>query len=143
MAIATHPRCLYTLPRKRERFWTPNEKSSSSSVSKRFFWLSVRIEYASESVSFGASTWLMREFVRSPSTRSFAGLPTVRCKSEAPRWIISWRRARSESSCPGGAVAPAAWLMSRCAPSVDDRRFLDHFVQAGDAALHLLQRVFT
>ena len=37
IAIATHPRCLNTLPRKRDRFCTPNEKSSSSSVSKRFF----------------------------------------------------------------------------------------------------------
>ena len=42
--MATQPRCLKQLPRKRDRFWTPNEKSSSSSVSKRFFWFSVRME---------------------------------------------------------------------------------------------------
>jgi hypothetical protein len=46
IAIATQPRCLYTLPRKRARFWMPKEKSSSSSFSKRFFWFSVMMEYA-------------------------------------------------------------------------------------------------
>ncbi len=40
----TQPRCLKTLPRKRARFWIPNEKSSSSSCSKRFFWVSVSTE---------------------------------------------------------------------------------------------------
>ena len=53
MTIETQPRCLKQLPRKRARFWMPNEKSSSSSISKRFFWFSVSTEYASCSVSFG------------------------------------------------------------------------------------------
>ena len=56
IAMATQPRCLNTFPRNRERFWTPNEKSNSSSVSKRFFWCSVRMEYAIWSVSFGFKT---------------------------------------------------------------------------------------
>ena len=53
MTSDTQPRCLKQLPRKRARFWMPKEKSSSSSISKRFFWFSVRTEYASCSVSFG------------------------------------------------------------------------------------------
>src|SRR5438045_20556 len=54
MTTDTQPRCLKTLPRKRARFWMPNEKSSSLSVSKRFFWFSVSTEYASElDFSFG------------------------------------------------------------------------------------------
>ena len=44
MTMPTQPRCLKQLPRKRARFWMPKEKSSSSSVSKRFFWFSVRTE---------------------------------------------------------------------------------------------------
>jgi len=40
----TQPRCLKQLPRKRARFWMPKEKSSSFSVSKRFFWFSVSTE---------------------------------------------------------------------------------------------------
>ena len=56
MTIDTQPRCLKQLPRKRARFWMPNEKSSSSSISNRFFWFSVSTEYASCSVSFGCST---------------------------------------------------------------------------------------
>src|SRR3989449_5423346 len=46
----TQPRCLKQLPRNRARFWIPKEKSSSLSVSKRFFWFSVSTEYAIESV---------------------------------------------------------------------------------------------
>ena len=56
ITIDTQPRCLKQLPRKRARFWMPNEKSSSSSVSNRFFWFSVRTEYASVSVSLGVIT---------------------------------------------------------------------------------------
>jgi hypothetical protein len=37
MTIETQPRCLKQLPRNRARFWMPKEKSSSSSISKRFF----------------------------------------------------------------------------------------------------------
>ena len=44
MTIETQPRCLKQLPRKRARFWMPNEKSSSSSISNRFFWFSVSTE---------------------------------------------------------------------------------------------------
>ena len=44
ITIDTQPRCLKQLPRKRARFWMPNEKSSSSSISKRFFWFSVSTE---------------------------------------------------------------------------------------------------
>ena len=44
ITMATQPRCLKTLPRKRARFWMPKLKSSSSSVSNRFFWFSVRTE---------------------------------------------------------------------------------------------------
>ncbi len=40
----TQPRCLKQLPRNRARFWIPKEKSSSFSVSKRFFWFSVSTE---------------------------------------------------------------------------------------------------
>ena len=62
MTIETQPRCLKQLPRKRARFWMPNEKSSSSSISKRFFWFSVSTEYASCSVSLGVSTYSRFEF---------------------------------------------------------------------------------
>ena len=38
----------------------PNEKSSSSSISNRFFWFSVSTEYASVSVSLGVITYRCR-----------------------------------------------------------------------------------
>ncbi len=44
ITMDTQPRCLKQFPRNRARFWMPKEKSSSSSVSKRFFWFSVRTE---------------------------------------------------------------------------------------------------
>ena len=44
ITIDTQPRCLKQLPRNRARFWMPNEKSSSSSISNRFFWFSVSTE---------------------------------------------------------------------------------------------------
>jgi len=44
ITMDTQPRCLKQLPRKRAKFWIPKEKSSSSSVSNRFFWFSVRTE---------------------------------------------------------------------------------------------------
>ena len=44
ITMDTQPRCLKQLPRKRARFWIPKEKSSSSSVSNRFFWFSVSTE---------------------------------------------------------------------------------------------------
>ncbi len=92
MTIETQPRCLKQLPRKRASCWMPNEKSSSSSISKRFFWFSVSTEYAICSVSLGCSTYCRLEFSMSPSTRSLAHSPAVMCRSEAPFWIISSRR---------------------------------------------------
>jgi len=44
MTSDTQPRCLKQLPRNRARFWIPKEKSSSLSVSNRFFWFSVSTE---------------------------------------------------------------------------------------------------
>ena len=83
--IETHPRCLNTLPRKRARFWMPNEKSSSSSSSKRFFCCSVRTEYAIWSVSFGVSSKSDDALVMSPSTRSLGRSPATIWRSDALR----------------------------------------------------------
>ena len=94
IATDTQPRCLNTLPRKRASCWMPNEKSSSSSISKRFFWLSVSTEYASAIVSRGVSTCSTLAFTMSPSTRSFGRSPAVRCRSLAPLETISSRSAR-------------------------------------------------
>jgi hypothetical protein len=94
MTIDTQPRCLKQLPRKRARFWIPNEKSSSLSVSNRFFWFSVSTEYASVSVSFGVRTSSTDEFVMSPSTRSLGRSPATMCRSDASCSIISSSRAR-------------------------------------------------
>ena len=44
ITIDTQPRCLKQLPRKRASPWMPKEKSSSFSVSNRFFWFSVSTE---------------------------------------------------------------------------------------------------
>src|SRR6266536_5209232 len=72
----------------------PNEKSSSFSVSKRFFWFSVSTEYARDSVSFGVSTSSTEEFTMSPSTRIFGRSPATMWRSEASFSIISSSRAR-------------------------------------------------
>ncbi len=90
----TQPRCLKQLPRKRARFWMPKEKSSSFSVSNRFFWFSVSTEYASDSVSLGVMTSSVDALVMSPSIRSFGRSPATRCRSEASFSIISSSSAR-------------------------------------------------
>src|SRR5258708_26381751 len=72
----------------------PKEKSSSFSVSKRFFWFSVSTEYASDNVSLGVSTSSLVALVMSPSTRSLGRSPATMCRSEASFSIISSSRAR-------------------------------------------------
>src|SRR6266850_3522290 len=119
----TQPRCLKQFPRKRARFWIPNEKSSSFSVSKRFFWFSVSTEYASESVSLGVSTSSVEAFTMSPSTRSLGRSPATMWRSEASFSIISSSRARRFI---GIARSPLA-----------GRGFLDDFFQRRDALLDL------
>src|SRR6266511_4934738 len=119
----TQPRCLKQLPRKRARFWIPKEKSSSFSVSNRFFWFSVRTEYASDSVSLGVSTSSVEAFTMSPSTRSLGRSPATMCRSDASFSIISSSSARRFT----GIVQP---------PS-SSRGFLDDFFQGRDALLHL------
>src|SRR5712691_11322574 len=94
MTTDTQPRCLNTLPRKRARFWMPNEKSSSLSVSKRFFWFSVSTEYASDRVSLGVMTSSLEALTISPSTRSLGRSPATRWRSEASFSIISSSSAR-------------------------------------------------
>src|SRR5690606_30588135 len=108
-----------------------------------------RIEYASAIVSLGARTCPTLEFTRSPSTRSLGGEPTVMCRSEAPRWIISCRSTRRLSSWRGRACASAGgagWFIGSSVRggrprSLGDRRFLDHFVERRHAALDLLHAV--
>src|SRR6266545_2537133 len=101
----------------------PNEKSSSLSVSNRFFWFSVSTEYASDSVSLGVSTSSVVALVMSPSTRSLGRSPATMCRSEASFSIISSSSARR---LIGIARSPLA-----------GRGFLDDFVQRGDALLDL------
>jgi len=72
----------------------PNEKSSSFSVSNRFFWFSVSTEYASDSVSFGVITSSVVALTMSPSTRSLGRSPATMWRSEASFSIISSSRAR-------------------------------------------------
>ena len=82
----------------------PNEKSSSSSISNRFFWFSVSTEYASCSVSFGCITKSIFERVMSPSMRSMGRSPAVMWRSDAPRSIISSSSTRRLSAeAPGTA----------------------------------------
>src|ERR1041384_3289525 len=123
MTSDTQPRCLKQLPRNRARFWIPNEKSSSFSVSKRFFWFSVRTEYASDSVSLGVSTSSLDALVMSPSTRILGRSPATMCRSEASFSIISSSRARRFTGIDQ-------------APSSSGRFFHDLF-QGGDAPLDL------
>src|SRR5712692_1395738 len=104
----------------------PNEKSSSFSVSKRFFWFSVSTEYARESVSFGVRTSSVEALTISPSTRSLGRSPATMCRSEASFSIISSSSARRFI---GIASSP-----SRCG-------FLYDLFQRGDAPLHLDQAV--
>src|SRR5688572_2792777 len=100
----------------------PNEKSSSFSVSKRFFWFSVSTEYASDSVSLGVITSSDEAFVMSPSTRSFGRSPATRWRSEASFSIISSSSARRLTGIP---------------LSLSGRGFLHDFFQRSDALLDL------
>src|SRR5438093_36468 len=101
----------------------PNEKSSSFSVSNRFFWFSVSTEYASDSVSLGVSTSSVVAFTMSPSTRSLGRSPATMWRSDASFSIISSSRARRFI---GIARSPLA-----------GRGFLDDFFQRRDALLDL------
>src|ERR1041384_1126059 len=122
----TQPRCLKQLPRNRARFWMPKEKSSSLSVSKRFFWFSVSTEYASDSVSFGVSTSSVDALVMSPSTRSLGRPPATMCRSEASFSIISSSSARR---------------LTGIVRSPSRGGFLHDLFQRGDAPFHLHQAV--
>src|SRR5207237_1300137 len=106
MTSDTQPRCLKQLPRNRARFWMPKEKSSSFSVSNRFFWFSVSTEYAIESVSLGVSTASTPEFTMSPSTRSLGRSPATMWRSEASFSIISSSSDRRFTTCDAPAVMP-------------------------------------
>src|SRR6266566_3962660 len=123
MTSDTQPRCLKQLPRKRARFWIPNEKSSSFSVSKRFFWLSVSTESASDSVSLGVSTSSVVAFVMSPSTRSLGRSPATMCRSEASFSIISSSSARRFTGIDQSPSSSSG--------------FFDHFIERRDALLDL------
>src|SRR5580658_7356229 len=75
------------LPRKRARFFKPNEKSSSRFSSKRCFCASVKTLYASALVSAAVSG--ARSIGRNlPWTRTRGGLLVVMCKSLPPISII-------------------------------------------------------
>src|SRR5437764_1256339 len=45
--------------------------------------------------------------MRSPCSRSVGGRPTLRCRSEALRWISCWRTALKLNICPGAEGAGA------------------------------------
>src|SRR5215475_12837987 len=83
----TAPRWLKTLPRKRARFFNPNEKSSSRFSSKRCFCASVKTLYASDLVSAAVSGGISsgRKW---PCTRTRGALLVVMCRSEPPISII-------------------------------------------------------
>src|SRR3989441_7273912 len=101
----------------------PNEKSSSFSVSNRFFWPSVRTEYASDSVSLGVSTSSLDALTMSPSTRIWARPPATMWRSEASFSIISSSRARRFTGM-------------RRSPSLGGG-LLHHFLERRDPPLHL------
>src|SRR5437773_12131752 len=101
----------------------PNEKSSSLSVSKRFFWFSVSTEYARESVSFGVRTSSVEALTISPATRSLGRSPATMCRSEASFSIISSSSARRFT---GIDQSPSS-----------SRGFFDHFIERRDALLDL------
>src|SRR2546425_4293380 len=101
----------------------PNEKSSSFSVSNRFFWPSVRTEYASDSVSLGVSTSSVDAFTMSPSTRILGRSPATIWRSEASFSIISSSRARRFTGM-------------RRSPSLGGG-LLHHFLERRDPLLHL------
>src|SRR5258708_9397216 len=101
----------------------PKEKSSSFSVSKRFFWFSVSTEYASDNVSLGVSTSSLVALVMSPSTRSLGRSPATMCRSEASFSIISSSRARRFTGIDQSPSSSGG--------------FLDDFFERRDALLDL------
>src|SRR5437588_5810118 len=100
----------------------PKEKSSSLSVSKRFFWFSVSTEYASDSVSLGVMTSSLEALTISPSTRSLGRSPATRWRSEASFSIISSSSARR---------------LTGMRLSLSGRGFFHHFFERGHALLDL------
>src|SRR5215468_7449619 len=83
----TAPRWLNTLPRKRARFFKPNEKSSSRFSSKRCFCASVSTLYASDLVSAAVSGGMSRGR-KWPCTRTRGALLVVMWRSLPPISII-------------------------------------------------------
>src|SRR5882724_614691 len=83
----TAPRCWNRLPRKRARFFNPNEKSNSRFSSNRCFCASVRTLYASDFVSAAVNGGISsgRNF---PCTRTRGALFVVMCRSLPPISII-------------------------------------------------------
>src|SRR6476620_7845132 len=117
------------LPRKRERFFTPNERSSSLSFSNAIFCSSVMIEYARCFVSTGVSGGSLSGMT-SPSMRRSGGAPAVMCLSLAPFSTIalrSWWRLTLFS--PG-------WVIVSTLSSISHRNAED-LVGRGDAVEHL------
>src|SRR5690242_9449799 len=68
----------------------------------------------------------------SPSMRILGRSPAVMCRSEAPRWIISSSSERRLTLWAGAAGA-AGWGVAVIRSA---RRFLDDFLEGGDALLH-------
>src|SRR5437660_2931719 len=101
----------------------PKEKSSSFSVSKRFFWFSVSTEYASDSVSLGVSCSSLAALMMSPSTRSLGRSPATMCRSEASFSIISSSSARRFTGIDQSPSSSSG--------------FFDHFIERRDALLDL------
>src|SRR5882762_9556377 len=106
----------------------PNEKSSSFSVSKRFFWFSVSTEYASDSVSLGVMMSSLLAFTISPSTRILGRSPATRWRSEASFSIISSSNARR---------------LIGMLPLLSGRGFFYDFFERGNALLDLQHAVHT
>src|SRR3984893_13819676 len=90
----TAPRWLNTLPRKRARFFNPNEKSSSRFSSNRCFCASVSTLYASDFVSAAVNGGISsgRSF---PCTRTRGALLVVMCRSLPPISIIFFSNSLS------------------------------------------------
>ena len=83
----------------------PNEKSSSSSISNRFFWFSVSTEYASCSVSFGAEHVLergVRDVAVDAQLRALAGGDVQVRRAELDHLLEE--RARLTPVAAAGAV---------------------------------------
>src|SRR5262245_60353387 len=87
----------------------PNEKSSSLSSSNFFFWASVRRLYVRFFVSVPLSGGCANA-TSSPWSLIIGGLFVVRCRSDAPRSIISRRNASMLGMAreKAGSVPPAS-----------------------------------